>query len=73
MWRKNFKKFPKNFFMSEEKLYRIYLKDHCIYSNLSEEDFERTWGMLQHLMDVLDTKVNREELKFEEILTNSTN
>ena len=59
--------------MSEEKLYRIYLKDHCIYSNLSEEDFERTWEMLQHLMDVLDTKVNKEELKYEEFVLNSAN
>lgn len=59
--------------MSEEKLYRIYLKDHCIYSNLSEEDFERTWEMLQHLMDVLDTKVNKEELKYEEFVLNSKN
>ena len=59
--------------MSEGKLYRIYLKDHCIYSNLSEEDFERTWEMLQHLMDVLDTKVNKEELKYEEFVLNSAN
>lgn len=57
--------------MFEEKIYHIYLKDRCIYHNLSKEDFDRTWDMIHRMVDMLDTKVNKEELQYVELIKSS--
>ena len=53
--------------MSEGKIYNIYLKDHCIYHNLSKEEFDKVWSTLEHMVDLLDTKTHKEELTYTEV------
>jgi hypothetical protein len=53
--------------MRERKIYNIYLKDHCIYHNLSQEEFDKVWSSLEHMVDLLDTKTHKEELRYTEV------
>ena len=53
-----------------EKIYHIYAKGECIYHSLSEEKFSETWEMLHRMVDLLGANISKEDLEYEEVLTN---
>jgi hypothetical protein len=50
-----------------DKIYHIYLRGHCIYHCLKEEEFEKTWSVLNRLAEFLS---NTSELSYEELSVN---
>jgi len=55
---------------AQSKIYHIYAKDKCIYHSLSEEKFTETWEMLHRMVDLLGVGISKEDLQYEELLTN---
>jgi len=53
-----------------EKIYHIYAKGKCIYPNLSEEKFSETWDMLHLMVEFLDLNITKEDLQYEELISN---
>ncbi len=53
-----------------EKVYHIYAKKECLYNNLSEEQFNNTWGMLNSMIDLIKTEYKVEDLSYEECIRN---
>ena len=54
----------------QSKIYHIYAKNKCIYHSLSEEKFSEIWEMLHRMIDLLDVGISKEDLQYEELLTN---
>ena len=50
-----------------EKVYHIYAKEECLYNNLSEVQFNKTWNALNGMVGLLHTDYNIEDLSYEEI------
>ena len=53
-----------------ERVYHIYAKGQCIYHSLSENKFSETWDMLHKMIDLLDMNLQKEDLEYEELVTN---
>ena len=50
-----------------EKVYHIYAKEECLYNNLSEIQFNKTWNALNGMVGLLHTDYSIEDLSYEEI------
>ena len=48
----------------ENTTYHIYAKDRVLYCNLSEEDFEEKWELLQVMVDILGTEYTTKDLSY---------
>ena len=44
--------------------YHIYLNEKPIYWNLSQDDFEEKWQMLNVMMDLLSTEYEQDDLSY---------
>ena len=64
MWRK--KCCPKK--ISPHKVYHIYAKDQCLYQNLTERQFNKTWITLNGMVGIMKTDYVIEDLSYEEII-----
>ena len=53
-----------------EKVYHIYAKGECIYHSLSEEKFSEVWDMLHKMIELLDSNFSKNDLEYEEVITN---
>lgn len=53
------------------KIYHIYAKNSCIFHTLNEEEFKITWRTLNHLVGLMHTDYNIEDLSYEELNNNS--
>lgn len=53
------------------KIYHIYAKNSCIFHTLNEEEFKITWKTLNHLVGLMHTDYNEEDLSYEELNNNS--
>ena len=51
----------------DETTYHIYAKDKVLYCNLSEEDFEEKWEMLNIMVGILKTDYQVEDLDYTEV------
>jgi len=54
--------------MDNLKRYRIYAKDKCLFDSVAEEDFSSTWNTLTHMVGLIKTEYNVEDLSYEEFL-----
>ena len=60
----------KDIFMND-KIYHIYLKDRCVYNNLTKEKFEEYWKNLNYLTEFLGTPhYTTDDLSYEELTVN---
>ena len=50
-----------------EKVYHIYAKEECLYNNLSEVQFNKTWSALNGMVGLLHTDYSIEDLSYEMI------
>ena len=50
--------------MMDSTTYHIYAKDKVLYYNLSEDDFEEKWELLHVMIDLLDSRYNKEDLSY---------
>ena len=53
------------------KIYHIYAKNSCIFHTLNEEEFKITWKTLNHLVGLMHTDYNMNDLSYEELYVNS--
>ena len=60
------KKFRHQKFM--EKVYHIYAKNKCLMHSVREEDFRATWNTFHHLVGLMKTDYELEDLSYEEVL-----
>ena len=51
-----------------EKVYHIYAKDQCLYQNLTEKQFNKTWITLNGMVGIMKTDYVIEDLSYEEII-----
>ena len=49
-----------------EKVYHIYAKEECLYNNLSEVQFNKTWRTLTGMVGLMQTDYQLEDLSYEE-------
>ena len=49
------------------KVYHIYAKDECLYNNLSETQFNKTWNTLKGMVGLMQTDYQLEDLSYEEL------
>lgn len=54
--------------MTNLKRYRIYAKDKCLFDSVAEEDFSSTWNTLTHMVGLIQTEYNVEDLSYEEFI-----
>tara|TARA_B100001094_G_scaffold32755_1_gene27203 strand:- start:42703 stop:42897 length:195 start_codon:yes stop_codon:yes gene_type:complete len=54
----------------ETKIYHIYVKKQCIYSNLTEDSFKKTWKELNNMVGIIKTDYDTEDLSYEELVIN---
>ena len=54
----------------ETKIYHIYVNKHCIYSNLTEDSFKKTWKELNNMVGIIKTDYDNEDLSYEELVIN---
>ena len=52
--------------MKSTKVYHIYAKKECLYSNLTEEQFKNTWNSLKGMVGLMQTDYQPEDLSYEE-------
>ncbi len=52
---------------SMEKVYHIYAKEECLYNNLTEKQFNKTWETLKGMVGLMKTDYELEDLSYEEI------
>ena len=50
-----------------EKVYHIYAKQECLYNNLSEKQFNKTWETLKGMVGLMKTDYELEDLSYEEV------
>ena len=48
-------------------IYHIYAKDRCLYNSLTEEEFKVTWNDLQHIVGLMKTDYELEDLSYEKL------
>ena len=51
-----------------EKVYHIYAKEECLYNNLSERQFNKTWETLKGMVGLMQTDYQLEDLSYEELV-----
>ena len=51
-----------------EKIYHIYAKQECLYNNLSEKQFNKTWETLKGMVGLMKTDYELEDLSYEELV-----
>jgi hypothetical protein len=51
----------------KEKVYHIYAKDRCLFHSLREDDFNVKWDTLNHLVGLMKTEYEKEDLSFIEL------
>ena len=51
-----------------EKIYHIYAKKECLYNNLSERQFNKTWETLKGMVGLMKTDYELEDLSYEELV-----
>ena len=49
-----------------EKVYHIYAKKECLYNNLTEHQFNKTWNTLKGMVGLMQTDYQLEDLSYEE-------
>ena len=59
------KKIPRKKILME-KVYHIYAKEECLYNNLSEVQFNKTWRTLKGMVGLMQTDYQLEDLSYEE-------
>ena len=47
-----------------ETVYHVYVKNTCVYHSLTEEEFNKTWEMLNVMVDLLGNYA-KEDLSYE--------
>jgi len=47
------------------KVFHIYAKNDCLYNNLTEEQFEDTWKILNGMVGLMKTDYKVEDLSYE--------
>ena len=50
-----------------EKVYHIYAKKECLYTNLNEKEFNKTWETLKGMVGLMKTDYNLEDLSYGEL------
>ena len=53
------------------KIYHIYAKNTCLFHTLDEDEFKITWRTLNHLVGLMHTDYNMNDLSYEELYVNS--
>jgi hypothetical protein len=53
-----------------EKIYHIYAKDKCLIHSVKEEDFKIMWNTFHHLVGLLKTDYQADDLSYEEVVVN---
>jgi hypothetical protein len=53
-----------------EKIYHIYLGNKCILHSVKEEDFKITWNTLNHMVGLMHTDYDTDDLNYEELFMN---
>ena len=48
----------------EDTSYHIYAKDRVLYCNLSREDFEEKWQLLNVMVELLSTEYTEDDLSY---------
>ena len=48
----------------DDTTYHIYLKDKPVYYNLSEEDFEEKWQLLNVMIELIKSDYTEEDLSY---------
>ncbi len=51
-----------------EKVYHIYVKEECLYNNLTEQQFNNTWNTLKGMVGLMKTDYELEDLSYEELV-----
>ena len=51
-----------------EKVYHIYAKKECLYNNLTEEQFKKTWNTLKGMVGLMQTDYQLEDLSYESVV-----
>jgi len=51
-----------------EKVYHIYAKNECLYNNLNERQFNKTWETLKGMVGLMQTDYQLEDLSYEELV-----
>ena len=51
--------------MKKEKVYHIYAKQECLYNNLTESQFNKTWETLKGMVGLMRTDYNIDDLSYE--------
>ena len=46
------------------KIYKIYIKDKCVYEDLGEEEFKTTWSTLQGMVGLMKTDYDMKDLSY---------
>ena len=46
------------------KIYKIYIKDKCVYEDLGEEEFKATWSSLQGMVGLMKTDYDMKDLSY---------
>ena len=54
---------------TNEYKYHIYAKGECLYNNLSEEQFNKTWETLKGMVGLMKTDYKLEDLSYEKVNT----
>jgi len=54
-----------------EKVYHIYAKNECLYNNLNEKQFNKTWETLKGMVGLMQTDYELEDLSYEELVKTS--
>ena len=49
-----------------DKVCHIYAKKECLYNNLSESQFNKTWNTLKGMVGLMQTDYQLEDLSYEE-------
>jgi hypothetical protein len=58
--------------MKKEKVYHIYAKQECLYNNLTESQFNKTWETLKGMVGLMKTDYMENDLSYEVCEVNRT-
>lgn len=58
---------------SPEKIYHIYAKNKCIFHSIKEEEFSITWKTLKHMIELMKTDYDLDDLTYEELTVSIDN
>jgi|TARA_R100000030_G_scaffold2820_3_gene2214 hypothetical protein len=55
--------------ISPENFYHIYLKDRCVYNNLTKKDFEERYLEMKAMVGLMKTDYEEDDLSYEVVET----